>query len=309
MFTTTASVGSRLAFFLAPPLVRWAVLLFLGSGAQAGLKIACVGDSITEGAGLSNPTTESYPAKLQRLVGTNHVVRNYGVSGRTLLKKGDYPYWKEAAYTQSRAWEPDVVVIKLGTNDSKPYNWRYSTNFVGDFEEFIASYRSLPSHPRVVLCTPAPVFAKGAFDINPGTVATNIAPAVRDMVNRLGLELIDFHTRLAGYAPWFPDTVHPNSKGTTVMAAIVLESLGLVSVSPDPVPLQVAITPLTSRRVRLEWPASLGAWVLEAATGYSPTGSVAAAPVEQPAYSDGTILRVTNSATATARFYRLWKPQ
>lgn len=48
------------------------------------------------------------------------MVRNYGVSGRTLPKKGDYPYWKEAAYNQSRNWGPDVVIIRLGTNDSKP---------------------------------------------------------------------------------------------------------------------------------------------------------------------------------------------
>jgi len=59
------------------------------------VKIACVGDSITEGSGLTSPATQSYPARLQRLLGTNYNVRNFGVSGRTLLKQGDFPYWKE----------------------------------------------------------------------------------------------------------------------------------------------------------------------------------------------------------------------
>lgn len=59
----------------------------------APIKIACAGDSITEGAGLSNPSTQSYPARLQKLLGTNYNVRNFGGSGRTLLKKGDFPYW------------------------------------------------------------------------------------------------------------------------------------------------------------------------------------------------------------------------
>lgn len=68
----------------------------------APVKVAFVGDSITEGAGLGSPGTESYPAKLQRLLGSGYTVGNYGVSGRTLLRKGDFPYWKELAYTRSR---------------------------------------------------------------------------------------------------------------------------------------------------------------------------------------------------------------
>ena len=66
---------------------------------------------------------------MHRLLGPGYEARNYGVSGRTLLKKGDFPYWNENAYRQSREWNPDIVVIQLGTNDSKPQNWRHSTNF------------------------------------------------------------------------------------------------------------------------------------------------------------------------------------
>ena len=88
------------------------------------VRIACVGDSITEGSGLGNPAVESYPARLQRLLGTHYLVRNFGVSGRTLLKKGDYPYWKESAYRLSRDFAPDIVLIKLGSNDAKSFNWR-----------------------------------------------------------------------------------------------------------------------------------------------------------------------------------------
>jgi hypothetical protein len=72
--------------------------------------VACIGDGITEGSGLSNPSLESYPAKLGRLMGPNFQVRNFGVSGRTLLKRGDFTYWANAAYRQSRDYEPDVVV-------------------------------------------------------------------------------------------------------------------------------------------------------------------------------------------------------
>lgn len=270
----------------------------------APIKVACIGDSITEGTGLANPATESYPARLQRLLGSGFVVRNYGVSGRTLLKKGDYPYWKESAYTQSRNWEPDVVLIKLGTNDSKPYNWRYGTNYVAEFEELIASYRTLPSQPRVILCTPDPVYARGAYDISPGVIATNIVPAVRDLATRLGLEVIDYHTRLAGHAEWFPDTVHPNTRGMAVMAAVALETLTRSPAAPNDVLLNAARN--VANRAVISWPNSAATLVLQSATRIGGTNANWAVSDAIPA-SDGTVLRITNTLSSP-RFFRLWRP-
>src|SRR5690242_3952386 len=116
----------------------WSVsCLFTAWINAAPVKIACIGDSITEGLGLSSPSTQSYPARLQQLLGTNYMVRNFGVRGRTLLKQGDLPYWKEPFFKQSHDFYPDIVIIQLGTNDSKPQNWRYGTNFVSNYEELI----------------------------------------------------------------------------------------------------------------------------------------------------------------------------
>src|SRR3954454_24795429 len=120
-------------------LVALALLVSVGA---APLKVACVGDSITEGSGLGNPAVEAYPPRLQRLLGTNYVVTNFGVSGRTLLKKGDFPYWKELAFTNSLKSNPNIVIIQLGTNDGKPYNWVYGTNYVSDYKELIALYQA-----------------------------------------------------------------------------------------------------------------------------------------------------------------------
>jgi len=269
------------------------------------VKIACVGDSITEGSGLSTPALESYPARLQQLLGTNFVVRNYGVSGRTLLKKGDYPYWKEAYYTQSHNWYPDIVIIQLGTNDSKPYNWRYSTNFVADYEDLVATYAALTNTLRVIVCTPCPVYGSGAYDIRPGTVATNIAPAVRELAARLGLGLIDLHTRLAGHAELFPDTVHPNSKGMSAMAAVMFSSLMPNPPSDPPPSIEFARSGVN--RLVLSLPLDRGGMVIQsaAALGAAKTSwSIA----EQNIYHDGNELRQTNTLSGVARFYRLWQP-
>jgi lysophospholipase L1-like esterase len=283
--------------------------LFLGlaslSAAADPLKIACIGDSITAGSFLSNPNVESYPPRLQRLLGTNYIVRNYGVSGRTLLKKGDFPYWKEGFFTASHDWQPDIVIIQLGTNDGKPYNWKYGTNFVSDYEEMVQSYASLTNAPKVIACTPCPVYGKGAFDIVPGTVATNVAPAVREAASALGLMVIDLQTRLAGHPELFIDTVHPNSKGDTVMAAVICDAL-LPSNSEEP-SSDLELTVSSINRVAMSWPVAWRTWVPQSTTAWRGTNT-AWSVAEPVIYFDGDAMRQTNLASGATRLFRLWRP-
>jgi len=262
----------------------------------APVKIACVGDSITEGSGLSNPALESYPARLQRLLGTNVLVRNYGVSGRTLLKEGDFPYWKEPYFKQSHDWQPDIVIIQLGTNDSKPQNWQFGTNFVAEYEELVASYSSLTSGPKIYVCTPCPVYGNGAYSIRPGIVASSIAPQVRDIAQRLSLDLIDLHTRMAGHSAWFPDTVHPNSKGMAAMAAVMYSALA--GGPPVEEPPSAAIRRASTAGVELSWPAPWGGLVLESTTALKATNTVWTVVDSAVPYGDGAWIRQTNSSAA-----------
>ncbi|WP_449439172.1 hypothetical protein [Pedobacter steynii] len=51
------------------------------------VKVACIGNSVTFGYGLKNPENESYPSVLQGLLRQKYEVKNFGLSGATLLKK------------------------------------------------------------------------------------------------------------------------------------------------------------------------------------------------------------------------------
>jgi len=53
--------------------------------AAAKIKVACVGDSITFGSGIADRDNASYPAQLQKLLGDGFEVKNFGVSGRTMI--------------------------------------------------------------------------------------------------------------------------------------------------------------------------------------------------------------------------------
>ena len=60
--------------------------------AQAKL-VACIGDSITYGAGIPDRAHNSYPAQLDRMLkefDNQWEARNFGVSATTLLRDGDF---------------------------------------------------------------------------------------------------------------------------------------------------------------------------------------------------------------------------
>jgi len=189
---------------------------------KAPVRVACVGDSITQGSGAENG--KSYPTQLQGLLGESWVVGNFGVSGRTLLKKGDFPYWKEAAYQKVLAFKPDVVVIMLGTNDTKPQNWQHEAEFVADYTELVKSFLVLESKPRVYLCRPCPVPEPGNFGIHEAGVKEQI-PRLDALAAEMKLGVIDMHAALADKPQCLPDRVHPNTEGAGEMAKAAFTAL------------------------------------------------------------------------------------
>jgi len=189
---------------------------------KAPVRIACIGDSITQGSGAAKG--KSYPSQLQAMLGESWKVGNFGVSGRTLLKKGDFPYWKENAYQEALKSGPDVVIIMLGTNDTKPQNWKFESEFVADYTELVKSFQNLASKPRVYVCRPCPAPDPGNFGINETNVIEEIKH-VDQLAKDLNLGIIDMHAALAGKPQLLPDRVHPNTEGAGEMAKAAFKAL------------------------------------------------------------------------------------
>jgi lysophospholipase L1-like esterase len=207
-------------------LAAGAALLLGLQSAWAQVKVACVGDSITAGYALQNPGVESYPAQLQALLGNGYTVGNFGLSGATVLKQSDYTYWNTAPYRNSQKFKPNIVVIMLGTNDSKPWNWN-AAKFDADYRALIAKYQGLQTHPRVYICLPPPVFTPNPFGtaFDPAFVQNTLVPAVRAVATATGVTLIDNNTPLLNEPGLFSDGVHPTPQGAGVIAATVGMSL------------------------------------------------------------------------------------
>lgn len=190
------------------------------TAASERVRVACIGASITFGAGLPDRENNCYPARMQKLLGVDYDVRNYGVSGRTMLKHGDFPYWNENAYQQALAFNPNVVVIDLGGNDSKSQNWKYKSEFSADARALIESFRALPAKPRVLVCLPMPAF-KVMWGIDDDVIAKQQIPILRQVAFETETELIDLHTAFLTKEAWFYDNIHPNAEGAALMAKTI----------------------------------------------------------------------------------------
>ena len=209
------------------PAVFW---IFLSVGtfsciAESITRIACVGDSITYGATIRDRVKNCYPMVLGGLLGAEYSVRNFGVNGATLLKKGDKPYWELKAFKEVSEFNPDVVIIKLGTNDTKPQNWsKAGTEYEANLRSMITHFQKLPAKPSIYLCLPVPVY-QTRWGINEKTLAADLIPIIKKVAQDAKLTVVDLYTALSGKPEMFPDKIHPNAVGAKVMARTVFSVL------------------------------------------------------------------------------------
>lgn len=195
------------------------------SSADEKTKVACVGDSITFGAAIKDRVRNCYPTQLGNLLGDSFEVRNFGRNGATLLREGDLPYFKQTQFKQAMEFQPDVVVIKLGTNDTKPQNWgKFSSDYRKDYVWLIEQFKKLPSKPRIYVCLPVPV-AKDRWGIRESVVSEEVIPMVKEVSRITKTSVIDLYTPFEGKHNLIPDGVHPNGAGAKIIAQAVKQAI------------------------------------------------------------------------------------
>ena len=204
---------------------------------EGQIRVACVGDSVTYGFGIPHFRKNCYPAVLQKLLGDAYCVNNYGYSGRTACLLGDRPYRTENLCTQSRAFEPDIVILLLGANDAKTFNWNtevggvqaYPELFESDLAELIDMYRNLPSAPKVYVATPLPAYEDGSgkvrYNIQPDVIRNEILPIVQRVTAQTGAEGIDLFSVFDGKRELYSDGLHPTAEGAALLAQTVYNAI------------------------------------------------------------------------------------
>ena len=197
--------------------------------------VACVGDSITFGLFASSPAA-SYPSVMQNLFGSAVNVQNFGHSGATMMTVADQPYQNTAEYTNATTFVAGAganalvdVVIMLGTNDSKAYNWMVGTGtraqqFVTDCGALVDHFASQSTHPRVYLALPSRSF-DNTYGISGAIIHDQMLPLIRQVAAAKGVPVIDVDTPTAPHPELFPDGVHPNDTGYALIAQVIHDGL------------------------------------------------------------------------------------
>ena len=188
------------------------------------IKVACIGDSITFGAAIHDRAKNSYPAQLEKMLGKNYIVKNFGINGTTLLKKGDYSYWQRPVFKEAQNFKPNIVIIKLGTNDTKINNWRYKDEFINDYVEMIKIFQYLSPKTQVYICYPVPVY-KTIWTINDATITNEIIPKMNIIAQKTNAQIIDIHNALNNKESLFPDKIHPNKEGAKIIAQTIITAI------------------------------------------------------------------------------------
>ena len=205
-------------------------LLFIAafSLSSAQVKVACIGDSVTYGYGLDEDRDSlSYPAQLQKLMGQEYDVRNFGHNGATLLRNGHRPYNSLPEYTAALEFVPDLAVIHLGLNDTDPRNWpNYSDEFIPDYRALIDDLRKVNPSVKIWICRMTPIFhghrryLSGTRDWH-----ARIQEVIPVIAETAETGLIDLFTPLFVRPDLFADNLHPSAEGYGIIAETVYGAL------------------------------------------------------------------------------------
>ncbi len=198
------------------------------------IKWACLGNSLTAGYPQANLTYVNGTTRLSGLVGYQDTIRNFGVSSSTLLKKGDVPYWTRTVsgtniLASVFAFKPDIISIELGTNDTKPANWAFNSEFVADLTALVDTLtNNISPAPRIWLMLPPPIFSN-TFGINDSIMTYGVIPKIQQVAAAKGLKVLDANTRMRAIATsspttYYVDGVHFTPRGSDSLSAILYRS-------------------------------------------------------------------------------------
>ena len=197
-------------------LVSLSVIAAFYMSLQNIIRVACVGDSITEGT--------YYPIDLEILLGTNYSVGNFGVGGSAVSLDSGKPYMNEDAFQGAKAFQPNIVLIMLGANDASPLNSPSNDSFVEGYVQLIGAFQMLSSKPKMYIVKPPPVFSDET-GLNPEFFLKNIIPNIEKVAEQTNLPIIDAYSALTNNSNLFPDGVHPNAEGAQLIANTIYQAI------------------------------------------------------------------------------------
>ena len=193
--------------------------------AEEKIKIACIGDSLTDGylSTQGNKSATAYPAQLQEMLGDDFEVGNFGKTSYTLMKGTDRSYWDSTEYINSKSFNPDYVIIMLGTNDCKEMYWD-AEQYKKDAKALYDEYANLATKPKIIFALSPCVYGN---DVLITTQRVNILHEVQvDLVAEMNWDHIDMYAQtIDKQYLYHNDGIHFSDNGYHYIAQCMYQKL------------------------------------------------------------------------------------
>ncbi|MBQ7364622.1 MAG: SGNH/GDSL hydrolase family protein [Clostridia bacterium] len=188
------------------------------------IAVACIGDSITEGAGSTARDFHAYPAVLGRILWQDHLVVNLGNSGKTMRDDLGMHYRGTTQHAALRRYAPmyDYAFLMLGTNDSYyDRTWPASSD-----EKYLTSADNLVKELTfnntavevIVMNCPMYYGTNGSGSAKVRALQAKLPSRFEAMgIKSSFFDMYTFTKEKVG-AVNFPDQLHPNDTGHAMMA-------------------------------------------------------------------------------------------
>lgn len=210
------------------------------TGEKHIIRVACVGDSITQGINSADPQTMTYPAYIQQMLGLDYYVGNYGLSGYSICKIDEYSYFKHETYQNAKDFKPDVVLFALGTNDANPdpyyksKDWTDPANnrvevFKQSTNELLDSFIEVNPDVQIFMILPASLFKVGNDSWKAEPWTANIVkyshPLLKEIAEARNLPIVDLFDWSIEHKEVFTDGLHPKNETYKTFAQYIYDCI------------------------------------------------------------------------------------
>ena len=176
------------------------------------IRVACIGDSITRGT--------EYTLDLWALIGADYVIGDFGVGGATVSLNSDASYMNKTAFTTAKEFEPDIVIVMLGTNDADTSLNETTQEFVSDYISLLDAFDTLQTKLQIYIVQPPPIFPNNCT-LSQDLLIERIIPGIGKVSAQTGFTIIDTFSPLEGKPELFADGIHPTAAGAEKIAEAV----------------------------------------------------------------------------------------
>ncbi len=224
-------IDRKMVVLLFAVVALFIVLFYSGmfGGKDERVRITCVGDSLTYGSGvLKTRDIDSYPSQLQEKLGIGYLVNNYGLRNATASESGDLPYLHSKQYKESLESKPDIVILMLGTNDTKVANWD-AEQYEAGLMKLVESYKALETNPTIYIMKSPHVYPingdEAEYTIQIPVVDNELGPIVDKVAANTGIQVIDLYSITGDMADMYTDGVHFKKGGYKYITGAIYDAI------------------------------------------------------------------------------------